>query len=160
DGREDQDLDVAGARVPLEGGEEVPAVHVLLEVEDDDRRLVADGELEDLLGRGVGDVGQARATRLTGQGGHDARFVVAPQDGGLLGHDALPDEVDRKNHTDADSQASRGFDCGVGGSPRLWRVVLTRSSLTSPKVDPTGANPLRSASLGRGVSASGSGSAW
>src|SRR5215472_17576232 len=36
DGREDQDLDVAGPGVPLEGGQEVTSVDVLLEVQDDD----------------------------------------------------------------------------------------------------------------------------
>src|SRR5262249_27446691 len=43
DGGQHQDLDVPGAGVALQGGQEVAAVHVLLEVEDDDRRLVADG---------------------------------------------------------------------------------------------------------------------
>src|SRR5215471_16906525 len=36
DGREHQDLDVPGPGVPLEGGQEVTSVDVLLEVQDDD----------------------------------------------------------------------------------------------------------------------------
>src|SRR5262249_31174536 len=123
-------------------------------------RLMADGQLQDLLGRGVGDVGQAGAARLAGQGGHDAGLVIGDQDGGLLGHWTLASWLDRKIHTGAYLQRCQGVGTEVHGSPRMWGSLRTRSALTSPKVDPWGVDPLRRASLARGVSASGSGSAW
>src|SRR5262249_22965178 len=132
-GGERQDRDVPGTGVPLGGGQEVTPVHVLLQVEDDDRRLVADGQLQDLLGRRVGDVGQASATGLAGQGGHDAGLIVGDQDGGLLGHWTLASWLDRKIHTGPYLQRARGagwgawVTSGVGVAPCAVIADLTES---------------------------------
>jgi len=41
---------------------------------------------------------------------------------------------DRKIHTAAYLQGSRGFGAEVHGSPRMWGSVRTRSALTPRKV--------------------------